>query len=154
MSTNLEECQQEQHQSQQVRRQPGAKQSYPRPVDANDIYRLPEYRHDAPWPRPRPRAEVAARTRAARQGRAERGTSTAADARADLEEKVSTYLSGVVPEEYCRDAPPVPVAVPVPRTTDRQGRARENRSINAARCEPKRSENTQLTHVILSCNST
>lgn len=69
-------------------------------------YRLPEYLHSAPMPRPRPTAEAAARARAARQGRAERGASTAADERADLEERVSAYLSGVVPEEYYRDAPP------------------------------------------------
>lgn len=69
-------------------------------------YELPKYLHSAPVPCPRPTVEAAARARAARQGRAERGALTAADERADLEEKVSAYLSGVVPEEYCRDAPP------------------------------------------------
>lgn len=36
----------------------------------------------------------------------ERGASTAADEREELEERVSAYLAGVVPDEYCRDAPP------------------------------------------------
>lgn len=72
-------------------------------ADDDDDYRLPVYQHDAPWPSPRP--EVAARARAARRFRAECGGSTAADARAELEERVSESLIGVVPEEYCRDAP-------------------------------------------------
>lgn len=75
---------------------------------------MPEYRHGAPWPRPRPCADVAARARLARRARAERGVSTAADAREELEEKVSESLFGVVPEEYCRDVPP-------PNQDDREG---------------------------------
>lgn len=60
-------------------------------------------------PRPRPTPEAAARARIARQGRIERGASTAADKREELEERVSAYLTGVVPDEYCRDAPPTTV---------------------------------------------
>ena len=56
-------------------------------------YQLPQYRHNAPWPRPRPSAEAAAKARAARRARAERGASTAADSRAEMEDKVcSTWL--------------------------------------------------------------
>ena len=51
-------------------------------------YQLPQYRHDAPWPRPRPSVEAAAKARAGRRARAERGASTAADARAEMEDKV------------------------------------------------------------------
>lgn len=51
-------------------------------------YQLPQYRHDAPWPRPRPSAEAAAKARAGRRARAERGASTPADARAEMEDKV------------------------------------------------------------------
>ena len=69
-------------------------------------YALPEYRHGAPWPRPRPTAAVAERARRRRRAREERGASTPADAHAELEEKVSACLFGVLPEEYCRDAPP------------------------------------------------
>lgn len=68
-------------------------------------YALPEYRHGTPWPRPRPTPEVAERARRRRRARAERGASTPADAHAELEEKVSVCLFGVLPEEYCRDAP-------------------------------------------------
>ncbi|CAM9244707.1 unnamed protein product, partial [Ectocarpus sp. 13 AM-2016] len=53
-----------------------------------------------------PYNKAAAKARAGRRARAERGASTAADARAEIEEKVSTSLLGVVPEEFCRDAPP------------------------------------------------
>jgi len=74
-------------------------------VIEDDDYRLPVYLHDAPWPSPRPTAEVAARARSARRFRAECGRSTAEDAQAELEERVSASLIGVVPEEYCRDAP-------------------------------------------------
>lgn len=55
-------------------------------------YRLPEYRHDAPWPRPRPSAEAAAKARVLRRARAERGASTAADARAEMEDKVCVLV--------------------------------------------------------------
>lgn len=57
-------------------------------------YRLPQYRHDTPWPRPRPSAEAAAKARAGRRARAERGSSTAADARAEIEEKVCSVKNG------------------------------------------------------------
>lgn len=77
-------------------------------IGGGDGYTLPEYRHGTPWPRPRPTIVVAQRERARRRARAERGASTPADARADLEEKVSACLFGVLPEEYCRDAPPPP----------------------------------------------
>ncbi|CAM9441311.1 unnamed protein product [Ectocarpus sp. 4 AP-2014] len=53
-----------------------------------------------------PYNKAAAKARAGRRARAERGASTAADARAEIEEKVSTSLLGVVPEEFGRDAPP------------------------------------------------
>ncbi|CAM9599430.1 unnamed protein product, partial [Laminaria digitata] len=52
-----------------------------------------------------PTPEVAERARRRRRARAERGASTPADAHAELEEKVSVCLFGVLPEEYCRDAP-------------------------------------------------
>ena len=75
-------------------------------IGGGDGYTLPEYRHGTPWPRPRPTVAVAERERARRRARAERGASTPADAHAELEEKVSACLFGVLPEEYCRDAPP------------------------------------------------
>lgn len=80
-------------------------QEYENTAMEDDDYRLPVYLHDAPWPSPRPTAEVAARARSARRFRTECGRSTAEDARAELEERVSSSLIGVVPEEYCRDAP-------------------------------------------------
>lgn len=55
-------------------------------------YQLPHYRHDAPWPRARPTAEAAAKARAGRRARADRGASTAADARAEMEDKVPVVL--------------------------------------------------------------
>lgn len=72
--------------------------------EGHGTYRLPEYCHYAPWPRPRPSAADVAKAQARRQARLEQGAPTAADARAEMEEKVSTSLVDVLPQEYCRDA--------------------------------------------------